>query len=257
VLIANQAQVGFGAITDFHFGNGKIDGARITSLTAGQITSGTINSQYIQVGGLDGGVAGGGYLLLESRTGHRKLDYIDSNGVARVRIGRHGNTPNLPLDGLYVWDQNGKAILTANGLGVQVVGTDNITSGAVTTARFENSHTLGTNSIAGGNIHIVINMSANLGYNINNTNNTTTPVFESMNVRVVYNGVPEDPILMGGSGGSTATIPFTMLIAPAAGSPVAIQAQVLTGTGWQAFGSPVPVNMTNARCHISAIEYKR
>jgi hypothetical protein len=123
-------------------GNAQIDDSHINTLSATKITSGYLNSQVIQVGGLDGGVAGGGYILIESRNGFRKLDYVDSAGVPRVRIGRRNNFPERFYDGLYVWDQNGKEILTANGLGVFVAGAEQLLPNSVSTAHFSGNSEL-------------------------------------------------------------------------------------------------------------------
>jgi hypothetical protein len=264
VLIANQAQIGFGAITDFHFGTGKIDGARITSLTAGQITSGPLGATFIQVGSPDKFDQGLSCIDIDGRPdgpGSKKvIRFWDQNHVKRVEIGQPTGIPDPAVDGLIVRDRNNKVILHANGFGVQVVGTDNITGGAVTTARFEISHTLGTNSIAGGTIHIVVYMSANIGYDTANSSAVTQriPQYSSMSVRVVLNGSAFEPFTMGGVGGTYVSAPVVILIAPGAGSPVTVQAQMETGTGWQAFGGdPVPGRVVGLKCQISAIEYKR
>jgi predicted phage tail protein len=135
-LITSTAQIGDGIITRAMIGNAQIDDSHINTLSATKITSGYLNSQFIQVGGLDGGVAGGGYIIIESRVGYRKLDYVDDGGIPRVRIGRRNNYPERPYDGLYVWDQNGKEILTANGLGVFVAGADQLLPNSVSTAHW-------------------------------------------------------------------------------------------------------------------------
>jgi predicted phage tail protein len=257
VLIANEAQIGFGAITDFHFGNGKIDGARINSLDAGRITSGSIQSQWIDVGDRNDG---GGFITIESRFGYRHLAYYDQNNIQRVVLGRPNPNPNPLFDGLYVRDMAGKNILTANGLGVEIVGTGNIVGGAVTAARFENTHTLGTTSIAGGTIHIVITMSANIGRNIYSEEVFDfVAIHQSFPVRVLLNGNVIDNLSMGGAGGSFVVVPYTMMVSYAPGTPVSVQAQLNSGVGWVPFGSSGVngVTVTEPRCQIAAIEYKR
>lgn len=130
LLVTNQAQVGFGAITQFHFGNGKIDDVYIRDLRASKITSDTIGSERIQVGGNYGQDVN--CIAIEGRAGYRALRYHDARGITRVEIGQNAPTPDINRDGLIVRDVNGKIILHANGLGVQIAGTEQIVSGAVT-----------------------------------------------------------------------------------------------------------------------------
>lgn len=129
VLIANEAQIGFGAITDFHFGNGKIDGARINSLDAGKITTGQLGAAYIQIGGVFGQPQGN--ISIEGRFGYHAIRYNDANAITRVEVGQNAPTPDVNRDGLIVRDRNGKIILHANGLGVLIAGTDQLAANSV------------------------------------------------------------------------------------------------------------------------------
>lgn len=134
VLIANQAQVGFGAITQFHFGNGKIDGAYINNLEASKITSGVLGSQRIQVGGNFGQDVDA--IVIEGQFGYRAIRYHDARGTCRVEIGQNRPSPNPELDGFYVRDVNGKEIIKANGFGVQIMGENQLTASSVVNVHY-------------------------------------------------------------------------------------------------------------------------
>jgi|GEM_PF-3565158 len=138
-LITQKAQISQGVINDAHIANGTILNAFITNLSADRISSGMINSKYIDVGDR---ADGGGFITIESRDGYRHLAFYDGQkpaGVRRVLIGRPNKTAAKELDGLYVYDMNGKAILTANGLGVEVAGSANIGNSSITQVASSNS----------------------------------------------------------------------------------------------------------------------
>ena len=58
------------------------------------------------------------------------MAYYDQRNIQRVLIGRPWNTPDIFRDGLYVRDVNGKDILAANGLGVQIADENQIRGGS-------------------------------------------------------------------------------------------------------------------------------
>lgn len=128
-LITTNAQIGDAVITRAHIGQGQIDDGHINTLSANKITAGMINAQYIDVGNR---ADGRGFITIEARFGYRHMAYYDSAGIQRVMFGQPGPNPNRIQDGLYVRDMNGKDILTANGLGVFVAGSDQLTDRSVT-----------------------------------------------------------------------------------------------------------------------------
>lgn len=139
-LITRQAQIQDGLISRAHIGQAQIDDGHINNLSAGKITSGTINSQFLQIGTLGSGF---GNIQIESRSGYRRIVYVDGNNTPRVALGQFGAAPNLDLDGLYVWNKFGQEVITANGLAVNIVGTLNINGEAVTTGKISPGATSG------------------------------------------------------------------------------------------------------------------
>lgn len=118
-LITAQAQIGEGLINRAHIGHAQIDDAHINNLSVNKLRGGLINAEYIQIGNSS---PGWGTISIESRFNYRQMRFIDANGIYRVVFGQAGAGPNIVTDGLYVRDMNGKDILTANGLGVQIAG---------------------------------------------------------------------------------------------------------------------------------------
>ncbi|MFV3127112.1 hypothetical protein [Niveispirillum sp. KHB5.9] len=111
-----------------------IGDALIGNLSAAKITAGNIIAGDIQVGGIE---TGGGRLFLHSGTQPRIIVDQPREGrepVRRVELGKIGGTS---VDyGLIIRDQDSKTILTANGLGLNVVGTTNIAGKAVSEPDF-------------------------------------------------------------------------------------------------------------------------
>ena len=260
LLVTNQAQVGFGAITQFHFGNGKIDGAYINNLEASKITSGTLGSQRIQVGGTFGQDRDA--IVIEGQNGYRAIRYHDSNGITRVEIGQNRPAPNPSLDGFYVRDINGKVLIGANGFGVDILGTSSLNMNAVTKMHFVDTHTMGWPSYAGGDIHVVTYLSAFMGslVAIGNTNQQT-PVPYSISIRLLLNGATAYTGTMSGAAQTTTFTNSYVFAAPPTTSPANSlnwQAQMMTdGINWRAFGDVGQGLMTGSRCQIVSVEYKR
>lgn len=140
-LITAQAQIDSGIINSAHINSATVLNAFITNLTADRIGSGIINTKTIEIGNKSDG---GGWVAIDSTNGKRAITYNDSQvpSIERVRIGRVGTSPNPLTDGLYVRDNKGKDILTANGLGVQIAGTDQLTSNAVAVVHFSGNSNL-------------------------------------------------------------------------------------------------------------------
>ena len=134
VVISSEIQVGFGAITDFHFGYGKIDGARITTLDAGKITTGLINSAYLQVGGILGQVSSN--ISIEGRFGYAALRYMDSNGVTRVEIGQNAPSPDPNRDGFIARGVDGRTLIHANGFGVKIMDENQLLGGSTAVVHY-------------------------------------------------------------------------------------------------------------------------
>lgn len=116
-----------------------IDDAKIANLSAAKLTAGTISSPDIRLGSdrftLDG---------VQSQ-----LRVRDEAGTTRVLLGRLGaGSQNF---GLQVRDQTGKLILGADGLGVQIVGVNQLQDGAVVsrhlTADLINAEHIAANSV--------------------------------------------------------------------------------------------------------------
>ena len=126
-LITSTAQIGDGIITRAMIGQAQIDDGHINTLSASKITSGRIQSKYIEVGDA---TDGGGWIAISANDGFRRIVYYDQTSRPRVLIGRRDKIPAIALDGLYVWDQNGKEILTANGLGVLIAGENQLLGGS-------------------------------------------------------------------------------------------------------------------------------
>ncbi len=135
-LITATAQIGTGLITDAQIASATVLNAFITDLSADKIGSGRIQSKYIEVGDERDG---GGWISINANNGARAITYFDQNRRARVHIGRNTNIPDPINDGLYVRDQNGKDILTATGLGVEIAGAKNVTNKAITQIQYINS----------------------------------------------------------------------------------------------------------------------
>jgi predicted phage tail protein len=132
-LITSNAQIDSGVINSAHIANGTILNAFITNLEADRINSGMINSKWIDVGNR---YDGGGFITIESRDGYRHLAYYDQRNIQRVLIGRPWQTADILRDGLYVRDHNGKDILTATGLGVQIAGQEQLLGNSVSVAHW-------------------------------------------------------------------------------------------------------------------------
>ena len=255
-LITSQAQIGSGSIADFHFGTGKIDGARINNLSAGQISSGGLAAVRIQVGGTFG--TDRDAVVIEGQFGYRAIRYHDSNGITRVEIGQNRPTPNPALDGFYVRDINGKVLIGANGFGVDILGTSALNANAVTKMHFVDTHTMGWPSYAGGDIHVVTYLSAFMGslVPIGNTNQQS-PVPYSIGIRFLLNGGVAFQGTMSGAA-QTTTFANSYVFAAPSGTGLTWQAQMMTdGNTWRAFGDVGIGLLTGSRCQIVSVEYKR
>ena len=134
VVISSEIQVGFGAITDFHFGNGKIDQARIIELDVSKLKSGSLGARRIQVGGEFG--KDRGTIVIEGRFGYHALRYHDTNGITRVEIGQNAPTPDPGRDGVIIRDMNGKTLLHANGFGVQIADENQLRGGSTANVHY-------------------------------------------------------------------------------------------------------------------------
>jgi predicted phage tail protein len=126
-LITAAAQIDSGVINTAHINSATILNAYVTELSADRITGGRINAKYIEVGDSRDG---GGWIAINASNGFRHIAYHDQRGTQRVLIGRPWQTPDIIRDGLYVRDQNGKDILTATGLGVQIADENQLRGGS-------------------------------------------------------------------------------------------------------------------------------
>lgn len=255
VLIANQAQIGFGAITDFHFGTGKIDGARITSLTADRITSGPLGATFIQVGSPDKFDQGLSCIDIDGRpdgAGSKKvIRFWDQNHVKRVEIGQPTGIPDPNVDGLIVRDRNNRVIFHANGFGVEVVGTGNIVSGAVTGMSYANGSTLGWTSLAGGPIHITTHVRVPVGVSVGVTSsgqNAYAPT--TLPARCLLNGAVAVSSTFDGVGAAHRSFSYVIAGAPP-GTSLTWQSQFFE-TQFDQW-----LNTSANETQIIAVEYKR
>lgn len=148
-LITASAQIDTGIINTAHINNASVLDAFIQNLSADKIKAGAINATWVDVGNR---ADKGGFITIESRDGFRHLAFYDQNNVQRVLIGRPNATPNVVLDGLYVRNQFGQDVLTANGLGVNIVGTGQIVGGAVSAMVASISSQVSMQSAVGGYI---------------------------------------------------------------------------------------------------------
>lgn len=241
-LITRQAQIQDGLISRAHIGQGQIDDGHINNLSAGKITSGTINSQFLQIGTLGSGF---GNIQIESRFGNRRIVYVDGNNTPRVAIGQFSTTPNLDLDGLYVWNKAGQEVITANGLATNIVGTLNINGEAVTTGKIQSGATSAMSfvrtwqmnfiSAAGGNIHI------------QSSGTIISP--STFTVRVVGNGIE-----LGKMFGVVGAFHVMAVHAPPIGSLTTYKMQYSSNNGinWNDF-----IADGNFVATMVAVEYKR
>jgi predicted phage tail protein len=247
-LITAAAQIDQGLINSAHIGQAQINTGHVNDLSVTKLTGGIINAQYIRVGDA---IANYGHVNIESRDGNRFLSYVDGAGVERVKMGQSGATPNRVLDGLYVRDINGKNILTANGLGVEIAGTDQLVAGATYGMNFINSHTLGFSSVKGGNMHVTAHFSAILGsMGQPDEFDNPTPLYGGVSIRSVLNGavVPNSQVVIGAVGGSTAMFTMSHVFPASANQGFTWQLQQSGVFGWEPWGG---------RCQIVAVEYKR
>lgn len=128
-LAVGTAQIGDLAVTDAKIANATITSAKISNLAADKITSGVIGSQQIYLGGT---------LFVLDGT-NRNLLVADENAILRVVLGRLG--PGAANYGINIRDQFGNDILTANGLGVNVVGQNQIQRSAYMTQSDQSRNT--------------------------------------------------------------------------------------------------------------------
>jgi len=253
-LITSQAQIGVGSIADFHFGTGTIDGARINDLDVNRLKSGSLGAKRIQVGGTYG--IDRSTIVIEGNGGYHTIRYHDSNAITRVEIGQNAAVPDPNRDGLIVRDLNGKVILHANGFGVQVMGTSGIQDNAISAMRFENTHTMGWSSIAGGNIHVVTFLTVALG---GYQPGTSTPVDGGITVRFIFNGNVLFEQTMIGMGGGLTCFPYSQIIQVGAGTGLTwkVQMRAAQSVDWVDYGTTTAPNASNFRCQIVAVEYKK
>lgn len=108
------AKIANATITDALIANATISSAKIAGLNADKILAGTIGAQLIYLGSTAVALNGT----------DRRIDVTDENSVLRVRMGRLG--AGAQNYGLQVNDASGNAIVTATGLGVNVVGQSQI-----------------------------------------------------------------------------------------------------------------------------------
>jgi len=118
-----------------------IDSAKISDLSAAKITSGTITAGNISVGS--------DRLRLEGAD--RRIIVLDELGQQRIILGRLGaGTQNY---GIQVFSNTGQVVLDADGLGLNVVGPNQVLSGAIGTDKIAtnaiNADKIAANSITG------------------------------------------------------------------------------------------------------------
>lgn len=236
-LITRQAQIQDGLISRAHIGQAQIDDGHINNLSAGKITSGTINSQFLQIGTLGGGF---GNIQIESRNGFRRIVYVDGNNTPRVALGQFGAAPNLDLDGLYVWNRFGQEVITANGLAVNIVGTLNINGEAVTTGKIQSGATSQMTYALAPTIAMVSSAGGNVV--VQSTGIATVPNVSSTFVRILANGIEIARKTVAGYFAIIAVHPTV------AGAVTTYQTQYLFGNTW------VPIDFEPM---MIAIEYKR
>lgn len=259
-LITASAQIGEGVINSANIATGTILNAFITNLEADRINSGMIQSKVINVGNP---AENKGFVQIDSAGGRCNIAYYDSQNpaVQRVMIGRAGTSSNIDLDGLYVRDRNNRAVITANGLGFQVAGTNNIVNGATSGASWVASDTLGWTSIAGGYTVVTCTIASGFGgFYQPNDENISVPIFDSQSTRTVFNSTTLREFVTGGSGNVSVSYTATSVVTGAAGAYMWFQVQKLIpspqGLRWVPYlngGS----NSTGLYSHITAVEYKR
>jgi hypothetical protein len=101
-------------------------------LAAGVVYAGTINAEQIRAGklGVSGDLTIGDAGGITLRGATRQLFIGPENG-RRVILGEHGGQT-----GIWVYDASGNTVLNASGLGTNVVGTDQVSSRAITDFAF-------------------------------------------------------------------------------------------------------------------------
>jgi hypothetical protein len=135
VLVANQVQLGGGVVNgDLHIERGTIYSGHIVNMTFDKLAGGLLGPQFLQVGGTYG--IGRSCIEIEGRFGYHALRYKDQNQITRVEIGQNAPTPDANRDGLIVRGIDGRVILHANGLGVQIAGTDQILNRSITNLHY-------------------------------------------------------------------------------------------------------------------------
>jgi uncharacterized protein YjbI with pentapeptide repeats len=108
------AKIASATITDANIATATITSAKIASLAADKIITGIVGAQTIYLGATSVALDGT----------NRRIDVTDENSVLRVRMGRLG--AGAQNYGIQINDASGNAIVTATGLGLNVVGQNQI-----------------------------------------------------------------------------------------------------------------------------------
>jgi predicted phage tail protein len=239
-LITNSAQIGTATINGAHIANAVLHDGHIINMAFDKLWGGTIQADDVIVGQV---MPGYGHLHIQGgRAGWRRFLFIDANGIDRVIVGQISQTPNLDLDGLYVRNRFGQEVLTANGLGVNIVGefningeavsTGKIRAGAVTAMAYSRSGAVAMVSTTGGPMHVIAN------------GLVATPNITVESVRIVANGA-QIAVASGASG--TVIMDQAVTNRPAGSTTTFIYQKLDTGSVWT----------TVAGATITVVEYKR
>ena len=114
LLAVGTAQIAALAVTDAQIANSTITSAKIANLVADKILAGTIGAQTIYLGATN----------FELNGANRNLIVRDDTPVVRVRLGRLG--AGVQNYGIEIYDASGNLIVGATGLGLNVVGQNQI-----------------------------------------------------------------------------------------------------------------------------------
>jgi predicted phage tail protein len=130
VLIANSFQLGPGTINGLvHIQNGTVYNGHLVDVSFDKLSGGVLGAKYLQVGGVSGSTRSS--INIEGRFGQAALRYHDSNNTLRCVMGQPGGSPNPNIDGFAVLASR-PVLLHANGFGVNIAGTDQLTNRSVT-----------------------------------------------------------------------------------------------------------------------------
>jgi predicted phage tail protein len=241
-LITSNAQIGQAVVNEANIVSSATLDAYIRNLSADKIRGGAITGQYLQVGGnLPGREPHIGAIFIEGRNGNANISFFDRGEKVRVHIGQWGNgSGDRALDGLYVRDVNGNDILTANGLGVAIVGTGNIGPSAVTGMAVSEVPSVGIAVTTPG---AAVVCTAHCRW----PNTADAGFATGMNFRLAYriNGVHLDARLINivSVGGTVTAFTVAMLVRNPPVGPVEFRMELGGGTNWAYVGNNITASL--------------